>query len=80
MHGSRTIHHTLQEAIRPNADEHKPKVQYCHVHAKKHMIACQCIQAERIHDQMQTANDYIQDGKAIANLPEALHLKLTIHE
>ena len=57
MHGSITIHHTLQEAIRPNADEHKPKVQYCHVHAKKQMIACQCIQARRIHEQLQTANE-----------------------
>ena len=31
--------------------------QYCHVHAKKQMIACQCIQAQRIHEQLQTANE-----------------------
>ena len=33
MQGSIKIHHPLQEVIRPNADEHKPKVQYCPVHA-----------------------------------------------
>ena len=52
-----TIHGESLTAIAESAPSPKPKVQYCHVHAKKQMIACQCIQAQRIHEQLQTANE-----------------------